>query len=106
MSALSQGRPLLLEEDSWVPTQGTLEKGSGGGSPRGAPGGPRPTLLGGEDNEVLPLPHKAAIAVSFQKAPLVTKEPFRLVPRPPCVQGPDSPLGVLCLFVCWVEVLL
>lgn len=43
-----------------------------------APGGPRPTLVGGEDNEVLPLPHKAAIAVSFQKAPLVTKEPFRL----------------------------
>lgn len=33
----------------------------------------------GEDNEetVLPLPHKAAIAVSFQKPPLVTKEPFR-----------------------------
>lgn len=105
VSALSQGRPLLLEEDSWVPTQaqGTLEKGSGGGSPRGAPGGPWPTLLGGEDNEVLPLPHKAAIAVSFQKAPLVTKEPFRLPSAATLCAGAGEPARgcCVCLFVGW-----
>lgn len=55
---------------------------------------------------VLPLPHKAAITVSFQKAPLVTKEPFRLPSTATLEQGAESQLGVFCLFVCWVEVLL
>lgn len=53
----------------------------------------------GEDNKVtvLPLPHKAAIAVSFQKSPLVIKGPFRLPSlATPCA---NSQLGGI-LFVC------
>lgn len=60
----------------------------------------------GEDNEVtvLPLPHKAAIAVSFQKRLWPQRNPSGCLPWPPLCA--NSQLGVFCLFVCWVEVLL
>lgn len=58
----------------------------------------------GEDNEVivLPLPHKAAIAVSFQKRLWPQRNPSGCLPWPPLCA--NSQLGVFCLFVCWVEV--
>lgn len=60
----------------------------------------------GEDNEVtvLPLPHKAAIAVSFQKRLWSQRNPLGCLPWPPLCA--NSQLRVFCLFVCWVEVLL
>lgn len=101
-------RPLLLEEDGWVPPQahGTLQKGSGGGyhhALRVVPGPPWWVVRITRSCHFLikqPLPSPSRKRLWSQR------NPSGCLPRPPCVQRANSQLGVFCLFVCWVEVLL
>ena len=91
-----------MEEDSWVQlrTDGYWEEGLSPGCYHRAALGWSPDHRRAEDKEgaVSPLPHKAVSAVSFQKPPLVIKEPFRLpsLATLECT-GPTRGLLFVCL---------